>query len=189
VAVIATVVLVACTRAEDDGPKELVPIDSVAGAPAIDPRDQYALLAEIESALGDSIERNASSMAKVRSGWVGKRFRWEVGLVPVFCRSYDRCNVAPFDHGIRPDRRIRQGFMPQLALDEAGFAAMQAACAGQPPGGTGCVLHIEATMGRFAFSPDEPTAIRFDDVELLGARAATADESWIVSKVRARGRS
>ena len=186
---LASLVLGACTRAGDEksGPKELVPIESGdADAPmAIDPRDQYALLADIENALGDSIERDASAMTTVRSAWIGKRVRWEVGFVPVFCRSHERCNVAPFDHGSRPDRRIRQGFMPELALDEAGFAAIQAACADHDR----CVLHIEATMGRFAFSPEEPTAIRFDDVVLIGARAATAEESWIVSRVRGRGRS
>jgi len=191
-ALLATLVLAACTRVEDGngGVKALVEVEPTAAggaAPAVDERDQYALLAELENALGNSIERDATAMAKVRSGWIGKRFRWEVGFVPVFCRSHDRCNVAPFDHGSRPDRRIRQGFMPELALDEAGFAAIGAACSDPAAAAPGsCVLHIEGTMGRFAFSPEEATAIRFDDVVLLGARAATAEESWIVSRARVR---
>ena len=192
-ALLATLVAAACTRVEDgDGDvKALVEVDPTAAAStalAIDERDQYALLAEIENALGNSIERDATAMAKVRSGWIGKRFRWEVGFVPVFCRSHDRCNVAPFDHGSRPARRIRQGFMPELALDEAGFAAIEAACSdpAAAAGPNNCVLHIEGTMGRFAFSPEEATAIRLDDVVVLGARAATAGESWIVSRTRPR---
>jgi hypothetical protein len=181
----ALALVVACTRADDgDGPKALVEVGEEAGAPPpLDERDQYALLVDLEEAIGNGFERDASKMATVRSAWLGKRLRWEVGFVPVFCTSADRCHVAPFDHGKRPDRRIRQGFMPELALDEAGLAAIREACAPH----SRCVLSIEGTLGKFAFSPEEATALRFDDVTLLGARAATTAESWNVS--RATGRS
>jgi hypothetical protein len=183
--VLAMVTLAAaCTRASDedrDGVKALVKVETTAAAPALDERDQYALLADIEGALGHGFERDGSAMARVRGAWVGKRVRWEVGFVPVFCRSHERCNVAPFDHD-RPDVRTRQGFMPELALDEAGWAALSAACAPHPR----CVLSIEATLHRFAFSPDEPTALRFADVVVLGARAATPTESWVVAPSRPR---
>ncbi len=174
----------ACTRAGDDdrdGPKALVSVETSALALAIDERDQYALLADIEAAIGHGLERDGSAMGRVRSAWIGKRVRWELGFVPVFCRSHERCNVAPFDQG-RPQARMRQGFMPELALDEAGWAAIAAACAPHPR----CVLRIEGTLGRFAFSPDEPTALRLDDVALLGARAATTSESWVVARTGRR---
>jgi hypothetical protein len=185
--VLGSLVLAACTRADDErsGPTALVAVEAPGTVTTVDERDQYALLLDLETALGDRIERDASAMAQVRSRWVGKRVRWEVGFVPVFCRSHDRCNVAPFDHGRRPDQRIRQGFMPELALDEAGFAAIQAACSPHTP----CVLQLEATLGKFAFSPEEATSLRLDDVALVGARAARPDESWIVSRVQTRGRS
>jgi hypothetical protein len=174
----------ACTRADDDdrdGPKALVKVETPAAAPTLDERDQYALLADIEGALGSGFERDGSAMARVRSAWTGKRVRWEVGFVPVFCRSHERCNVAPFDQA-RADVHARQGFMPELALDEGGWTALSAACAPHAR----CVLMFEGTLQRFAFSPDEPTALRFADVVVLGARAATPAESWVVTPSRPR---
>lgn len=173
-----------CTGSGDDpneGPRALVKVETSAAAKALDGRDQYALLADIEGALGGGFERDGSAMGRVRSAWVGTRLRWEVGFVPVFCRSHERCNVAPFDHA-RVGGRTRQGFMPELALDEAGWATLVAACAPHPR----CVLTVEGTLGKFAFSPDEPTSLRFDDVVLVGARAATDAESWVVARARPR---
>ncbi|HET6583796.1 MAG TPA: hypothetical protein VFG69_10115 [Nannocystaceae bacterium] len=177
-AVVAIAILfAACTRADATEAAVETATAVTPSAPALDARDQYALLGELEAAIGSGLDRDGNAMAAVRSAWLGKRFRWEVGFVPVFCASQARCHVAPFDHGRRPDRRIRQGFMPELALDDAGFAAVRAACEGHSP----CVLEIEGTLGKFAFSPDEATALRLDDVRIRGARTARGDESWIVS--------
>jgi hypothetical protein len=180
------ILLAACTRADaTEGAVEAEPMAVAATAPELDTRDQYALLVELEDAIGNGLDRDGNAMARVRSAWIGKRFRWEVGFVPMLCASAERCHVTPFDHGRRPDKRIRQGFMPELTLDATGFAAVQTACEQHSP----CVLEIEATLGRFAFSPDEATALRFDDVDVRGARTARPDESWIVSRSPARGAS
>jgi len=177
--------VVACTRADDGGPApEVVAAPTQAEVP-FDERDQYALLADIEGAIGTGLERDASAMARVKSAWLGRRYRWEVGYVPVFCHDVERCNVTPFDHGRRPDRRIRQGFLPELVLSDAEFAELQAGCDGKRR----CVLQIEGTMAHFGFSPDEATSIRLVDVDVLGARESNVTESWIVSRVPARGRS
>lgn len=175
----------ACTSADDGA---AAPESAPAPAePAVemDTRDQYALLVDIETALGHGLDRDAAAMAGVKAAWIGRRYRWEVGYVPVFCHGVERCNVTPFDHGRRPEQRIRQGFLPELVMSDAEFAELQAACAGKRR----CVVQIEGTMGHFGFSPEEATSIRFVDVDVIGAREANVTESWIVSRVPVRGRA
>lgn len=143
----------------------------------VDTRDQYALLADIEATLGDALTRDGGAMAAARHRWQGHRFRWELAHVPVLCRSATACHLAPFDHARFGERRIQQGWMPKLELDEAGFAALGRLCAERRP----CVVQIEATLREFVFDPELPTSVTFSDVELVGARDATPGESWIAS--------
>jgi len=150
-----------------------------------DARDQYALLADIEAALGEGLVRDPSAMSNVQQGWHGRRYRWEVAVVPLFCRDAARCFVSPFDHARFPDRRIRQGWMPRLELDAAGFAALQEACNGKPT----CVVRFAGTMSQFVFDPEQATQVEFRDVEIIAARDAAAGESWLASNVPLRRRS
>jgi hypothetical protein len=165
----------ACTGAPAPAPST----DAQLGA-AADPRDQYALLHDIEAALGDGLGRDAGAMAAVQHGWQGRRYSWELAMVPLFCAAPERCFVAPFDHARFPARRIRQGWMPRLDLDPASFAALQQACAGK----AACVVRIAGTLQRFVFEAEQPTALELGDVEIVEARAAEPTESWLVSKAR-----
>jgi hypothetical protein len=150
-----------------------------------DARDQYALLADIEAALGEGLVRDASAMSSVQQSWHGRRYTWEVAVVPLFCRAAERCFVSAFDHARFPDRRIRQGWMPRLELDADRFAALQDACGGKPT----CVVRMRGTMSQFVFDPEQATQVDFRDVEVLAAREATATESWLASNVPLRQRS
>lgn len=154
---------------------------AAAGTPAevveVDARDQYALLADIEQALGNSLARDAGAMAAVRSAWHEHRVQWSVAVVPMLCRSHTACNVAPFDHGHRPDQRIQQGWMPKLALDEAGHASLLEQCGDRKL----CVIRIEATITELVFDPELPTSMSLGDVKVLEARDAAATESWLRS--------
>ncbi|MBX7083496.1 MAG: hypothetical protein K1X88_30085 [Nannocystaceae bacterium] len=151
----------------------------------LDERDQYALLADIETTVGTSLLRDGEAMARVRASWQGQRVRWELAYVPLFCREASACHLAPFDHARFGTRRIQQGWMPQLELDAAGRDALAAACAGQPA----CVVRLEATVRQFTFDPEHATALRLSDVALLGARAARPDESWLASPPGTRPRA
>jgi hypothetical protein len=150
-----------------------------------DARDQYALLHDIEAALGDGLTRDGGAMAAVQRGWHGRRYRWEAAMVPLFCTGAARCFVAPFDHARFPEHRIRQGWMPRLDLDEAGFTALQQACAGK----AACVVRFAGTMGRFVFDVEQPTSVEFSDLEIIEAREAGAAESWLASNVPMRSRT
>ena len=168
------------TASEPDAAPETTP-----EATPVDARDQYALLADIEATIGNALARDAAAMAAVRSKWQGNRFRWELASVPLFCRSATACHVAPFDHARFPDRRIQQGWMPQLELDDAGYAELGRLCAGRKV----CVVEVEATMRELVFDPELATAVRLADVRLLRARDGKPDESWIASRVPLRPRA
>lgn len=159
--------------------------DAAAPVVQIDARDQYALLADIEGAIGTALARDAAAMTKVRQSWQGNRYRWELASVPLFCRSAAACHLAPFDHARFPDRRIQQGWMPQLELDDAGFAELGRLCEGRKV----CVVEVEATMRELVFDPELPTAVRLADVRLVGARDGAPHESWIASRVPLKRRA
>ncbi len=167
--------LFACTELGDGEPAS-----AEQPARTVDTRDQYALLADIEAALGNTLQPDPSTIAAVRRAWLGQRIRWELALVPIFCREAAACNVAPFDHARRPGRRIEQGWLPRLALDPAGFAALQSACVTH----TQCVIEVEADITAFTFSPEDPTSLELGAVNILGTRASTPGESWIATPIR-----
>lgn len=143
----------------------------------IDPRDQYALLADIEAVIGDSLARDPIEMGRVRGAWQDSRVRWDVAFVPVLCRRADACHVAPFDHARRPERGIQQGWMPKLGLDESGHTALLERCAGKRV----CVIQVEGTISDFVFDPELPTSLALADVRVLEAREAAASEAWFRS--------
>lgn len=183
--VLTSVVLCSCTG-EPAASDAAAPADRIETVRvADDDRDQYALLADIEAAVGEQINRDASATAKVQQSWHGRRYTWEAAVVPLFCRDAARCFVSPFDHARFPDRRIRQGWMPRLELDANGFAALQKSCEGKPT----CVVRFAGTMSKFVFDPELATQVEFRDVEILGAREAAPTESWLASNAPLRRRS
>jgi hypothetical protein len=176
VAALGLAALAACQTIEP----EAAAADKVEQAPAaraVDPRDQYALLADIEKALGDSLARDAVAMAAVRSEWHERRIAWEVAVVPQLCRSHTACNVAPFDHLHRPERRIQQGWMPKLRLDEAGYQSLTSSCGERKL----CIVRIEATIAEMVFDPELPTSLELGDISVLSARDPAPTESWLRS--------
>lgn len=181
---LSAVILAGCT---DGAATEATPVEAAAEAAVVtlDARDQYALLADIERTQGNALERDGAAMGRVRAAWQGVRVRWEAAFVAPLCRTAGSCHLAPFDHARVTDHRIQQGWMPQLELDDAGVAALAAACAPH----RGCVVQFEATLREFVFDPEHATAVRFADVDVLATRAARADESWLATPGSTRGRT
>jgi hypothetical protein len=70
--------------------------------------------------------------------------------------------------------------MPGLRLSPTDHRALVTACAALPL----CVATIEGDLAELHASPDEPTRMAFDDVEVLGTRGARPDESWVHSPVK-----
>jgi hypothetical protein len=132
------------------------------GAPIADTRTQYDLAAAIAALEAMPRDQAALEMPGVRRDWVARRYQWKVYVVPALCSSVERCNVQPFDTG-GADRRILQGWLPRLEIDEADLAAIQRACASTQP----CTVTFRGTLTRFVLSTEEFTALGFTDVEIL----------------------
>lgn len=159
----AAVALAACRDSRDAAPPARKPTPSAAAAPTLDPRTQYDLaraLSEVER----SRDRGAAATAyaRIRTSWLGHRYRWNVRVVEPLCRSRDACNVLPFDRG-GSDQKIVHGWMPRLVLDDAGFAAIQRACKGAAP----CRVDVEGTLSAFALDTENPTSLELSQVRVL----------------------
>ncbi len=149
-------------------------------APQLDGRSSYDLAAAIGEALQEPSFTREQALDRVRSGWRGKRYRWEVGVSSTLCRRADNCNVFPFDHA-RGEARIVQGWLPKLELDEVAHADLLARC-----GPALCVARVEATLSGFVLSPEDPTSLTFSDVSVEGVRARGDNESWVRRKADPR---
>ena len=137
---------------------------------SVDDRDQYALLTELRTAEASG---SALSAQRVRTNWLGRRYRWEVHVLPALCRPGAPCHALPFDNA-RLDFVTRQGWLPRLDLDEAQQRTVAQWCERHE----GCVIQFEGTLTTFQFAPDEYTRIGFSDVVPLGARPVAAGERW-----------
>ncbi len=168
---LAGIVALTVAAARDEAPADPRPRI----AKTIDPRDQYALVAEIIDARARQGAELPAALQAVRSTWQGRRFRWEVALVPALCRSTHDCVAMPFDHLRHPELHIVQGWLPRLELDEPTHAALLRDCAPHRR----CVFTFEGELDRFVLDPENPTSIGFSDVEILSVRAATPGESWV----------
>lgn len=150
----------ACTDSGDD-PKSSKAAPSRRAS--LDPRTQYDLaraLTEVEKSRDpDSV---ALGYHEIRTSWTGKRYRWRVRVIEPLCRSRDACNVLPFDRAGR-DKAIVHGWMPQLILDDASFAAIKRSCAGVPS----CEIGVEGTLSQLTLDTENPTSLQFRDVRLL----------------------
>ncbi|HTE54289.1 MAG TPA: hypothetical protein VK698_25715 [Kofleriaceae bacterium] len=133
------------------------------GPATLDSRSQYDLaraLSEVER--GRDRAAAATSYQKIRTAWMGRRYRWRVRVLEPLCRSRDACNVLPFDRGGR-DKAIVYGWMPHLVLDDTGFAAIQRACAGK----SSCQVDVEGELTAFVLDTENPTSLELSKVRVL----------------------
>ncbi|HWN69150.1 MAG TPA: hypothetical protein VNM90_16035 [Haliangium sp.] len=133
-----------------------------AAAPVMDQRTQYDLAKEIAAA--EAMPRNEAGLRlpEIRRDWIGKRYQWEVGVIPAFCASIESCHVLPFEIGAK-DRHIVQGWLPRLEVTQDGFAAIQSACKGAER----CRIEFRGTLSKLVLSTEELTSLGFSDVEIL----------------------
>ena len=157
--------------AADAGWKNRTPAE-----PIHDDRDQYALVAEIIEARGKHKSEAAPALDAVKSSWFGHRYTWEVALVPALCRDGATCVAMPFDHLRNTESPIIQGWLPRVQLDHAAHAELLERC---KPHKT-CVFTFEGRLDRLVLTPEDPISVGFSEVEIVGTRAATSAESWIV---------
>ena len=163
---VAALGLTACQESRDAAPpaRTATPRAASAGAaPALDARTQYDLaraLSEVER--GRDRAGAATAYSRIRTSWLGRRYRWNVRVVEPLCRSRDACNVLPFERG-SSDRKIVYGWMPRLVLDDAGFAAIQRACTGKPA----CRVDVEGTLSGFVLDTERPTSLELSQVRVL----------------------
>jgi hypothetical protein len=165
-ALAATFLCLALAGCRDEGRASgsaAAPAAPTTASASLDPRSQHDLaraLTEVETSRDRS--EASSGYARVRSSWVGKRYRWTVRVVEPLCRSRDACNVLPFDRTGR-DRDVIQGWMPRLVLDDGAFAAIQRACTGRPR----CEIAVEGTLSRLVADTENPTSVEFSQIRVL----------------------
>lgn len=145
----------------------------------IDPRDQYALAHAIAQARA-SREQLETALARTRSAWIGRRYRWELAFVPALCGQEGSCVMMPFDHQRDPEHPIRQGWLPRLDLPGEERRALHEACRGHAR----CVVDLSGHLGQLELSMEQPTSMTLSQVELHGVRDAAPGESWVLAPRR-----
>lgn len=152
---------------------------AAASATDVDTRTQYELAHAIAAAKA-SREDLPSALARTRSAWVGRRYRWEMAFVPALCGEEGQCVMMPFDHQRDPEHPIRQGWLPRLELDGDQRRALRDACQGHAR----CVVDLSGHLGQLELSMEQPTSMTLSKVEIHGAREAAAGESWVLAPRR-----
>lgn len=142
--------------------------------PAVDPRDQYALAAAIQTAR-HTRDDLAGALARTRRAWIGRRYRWEVAFVPALCGTAGACVVMPFDHHRDQAHPIRQGWLPRLELTADERAELRTTCQAH----LRCVIDLSGQLSQFELSTEQPTSLTLTDIQLHGTRAAAPSESWV----------
>lgn len=143
---------------------------------SIDPRDQYALAHAIAEARA-SREGLDTALARTRSAWIGRRYRWELAFMPTLCNDEGACVMMPFDHQRDPEHPIRQGWLPRLDLEDGERRALEEACQGHAR----CVVELSGHLGQLELSTEQPTSMTLSQVEIHGAREAAPGESWVLA--------
>ncbi len=181
--VTASMVLAACTKPHADsgagngasngepqaGAALSVPTPAESAEPVgpaeDDPRDQRQLALDIRAAEAlRGSDATAVQLQKVRRDWLGKRYHWQVTVLPQLCSRAERCNVLPFDM-LGEERKLVQGWMPRLDLDADNFAKLQRQCADKGR----CEIAFAGTMSKLTLSTERFTAVGFRDVQVLDA--------------------
>ena len=142
----------------------------------IDPRDQYAFVRDVSAAQRADADEDPGAYHRVLTSWSGKRYRWELAYVPLLCRSPEACVMAPFDHA-RAKRRIVQGWLPKLQLDDTAHQALRAQCEDKKR----CIATVEGTM-QLTLSSQQATRVLFENAAVVSTRDAAQSESWIVAR-------
>jgi hypothetical protein len=153
--------------------------EPLASSSEVDPRDQYALAQAIAQARA-STQQLETALARTRSAWIGRRYRWELAFMPALCGETGPCVMMPFDHRRDPEHPIRQGWLPRLELPDAERRALADACGGHAR----CVVDVSGQLGQLELSTEQPTSLTLSQVELHGAREAGASESWVLGTRR-----
>ena len=152
-------------EADDDDDNE-APLKS--GPLVKDKRSQYELAADIKSAeLKQDEDDRSDALFDIIDDWRGKQYRWTVYYVKAFCSNPERCHIVPFDRGGK-DRKIVQGWTPQLKLSKAEWDKIPAGCPDKAPQ---CLVTFEGTLAKFTLSTQELTALRFEDVTIIATDA------------------
>lgn len=175
-ALLPSLVTGSCHDGDATSPSEPVAAAATERDANIDPRDQYALAHAIAEARA-SREGLETALARTRSAWLGRRYRWELAFMPTLCRDDGTCVMMPFDHHRDPDHPIRQGWLPRLDLEDGERRALEAACHGY----TRCVVDLSGDLGQLELSTEQPTSMTLSRVELHGTREAAPGESWVLA--------
>ncbi|WP_428266490.1 hypothetical protein [Haliangium sp.] len=138
------------------------PPAAAAARVTVDARTQYQLATDIATTERMRPDEAAVRLSEIQRDWQGKRYRWQVAVIPALCRAPQRCNVMPFDTG-GTDRAIVQGWLPRLDLDDDAFAAIEHSCRGKAR----CRIEFEGTLSKLVLSTDAFTSLGFHDVEIL----------------------
>ncbi len=102
--------------------------------------------------------------AELTASFQGKRYRWELFLIPELCTE-SQCNALPFRDGGKADGVVA-GWMPRLAIASETRAQLLARCEGEPQ----CPFVVEATLAELTASTENFTSLRLEDVTLVAAR-------------------
>jgi hypothetical protein len=151
---------------------------AAAPAPAVDRRTQYELAHAIVEA--KTRREDPSALARTRSTWIGRRYRWEMAFMPALCGAEGQCVMMPFDHKRDPEHPIRQGWLPRLELDVEEREALGEACKEHAR----CVVDLSGHLGQLELSMEQPTSMTLSKVEIHGVREAAAGESWVLAPRR-----
>lgn len=133
-------------------------------AVAMDPRDQYALVAALSAAERLAPDRADERYHQIYRDFRGKRYRWTAYRIAALCPSARRCNVVPFAADHR--QKSTQGWMPRLELSEDAFAALESRCAAATDSKGYCKFQFEGTMSKLVVSTQHLTAMTFSDVRI-----------------------
>lgn len=167
-----------CHDGDETSPGDPV-VAAAEPAASVDPRDQYALAHAIAQARA-SREQLPAALARTRSEWIGRRYRWELAFMPMLCDAEGPCVMLPFDHQRDPERPIRQGWLPRLELDDDQRRALKDACQGHAR----CVVELSGDLGQLELSTEQPTSMTLSQVEIHGVREAASGESWVLAPRR-----
>ena len=128
---------------------------------AVDTRSVIDLASELAAVEQGDPDLAPEGFAKVVDDYRGKRFRWELYLVPELCRA-SQCNALALRDGGKTEG-ITLGWMPRLNISEGDREALLSDCKGTPQ----CPFTVEATVTDLVASTEQFTSVTLDQVLVL----------------------